>query len=358
MNDSIHASAWRDFLVQNGAVFENEAVRHFGDPASERNAAAESDVLIDLSHLSLWRVQGDDAESFLQGQLSNDIRQVSERRAQLSAYCNPKGRMLAIFQIVRRAGAYYLHLPAALAEATFKRLRMFVLRAKVKIEPAAAELAHIGFSGPQAESLVAGLMASVPAASYDAVYADEITVVRLPGRHPRFELLAPPARMPALWQVLARQAKPAATGVWSWLDILAGIPVVLPGTVEEFVPQMANLDLVQGVSFTKGCYPGQEIVARMHYLGRLNQRMFLAHVEAPLPVPGTAVYSPDLPGQSTGAVLNAQPSPGGGVDLLVVMHLSSADAGDVRLANPDGPRLQLHDLPYPVPRTSEKEMKS
>jgi hypothetical protein len=358
MSDSIHPSAWRDVLTRAGAIIENDIVQHYGDPAAERRVAADGNVLVDLSHLSLWRIHGDDAESFLQGQLSNDIRLVSEHRAQLSAYCNPKGRMLAIFQICRRGNAYYLQLPAALAESTFKRLRMFVLRARVKIEPADAELARLGVSGPAAESIVGALAAPVPAGSFDASYANEITVIRLPGPHPRFELLIPAPRAPTLWQELARQARPVGASAWAWFDIMAGIPVILPGTVEEFVPQMANLEILQGVSFTKGCYPGQEIVARMHYLGRLKQRMFLAHVEAPLPAPGSAVYSPDLPGQSTGAVLDAQPSPSGGVDLLAVMHLGSVDGGKMHLHEPDGPRLEVRALPYRIARATEPETKT
>lgn len=350
MSESIHPSAWRDFLVSNGATFEDDRVQHFGNPVAER-AAADGDVLVDLSHLALWRVQGEDAENFLQGQLSNDIRTVDEGHAQLSAYCNPKGRMFAIFQIMRRGDAYYLQLPAALAEATFKRLRMFVLRAKVKIESADLELARIGLSGPNAESLVTEIAGASPAAPYDAIQTNGISAIRLPGAHPRFELLAPSPRMPALWKAFAQHAKPVGAGIWSWLDIQAGIPVVLPGTVEEFVPQMANLELVGGVSFTKGCYPGQEIVARMHYLGRLKQRMFLARLSeaTTLPSPGTAVYSPNLPGQSTGAVIDAQWSPRGGVDLLVVVHLDSKRANDLHLHDFSGPRLELSALPYAVP---------
>ncbi len=351
MSESIHPSTWRDFLVRAGATIDDERVQHFGDPVAERKAAVDGDVLIDLSHLALWRVQGEDAESFLQGQLSNDIRAIDDRHAQLSAYCSPKGRMLAIFQIMRRGDAYYLQLPAALAEATFKRLRMYVLRAKVKIEPAGQELERIGLSGPNVESLVMEIVGVAPAGPYDVVQANEISVTRLPGLHPRFELLAPLPRTPALWQAFAQRAKPAGAGVWSWLDIQAGIPVVLPGTVEEFVPQMANLELVGGVSFTKGCYPGQEIVARMHYLGRLKQRMFLARLNdtTALPSPGTAVYSPNLPGQGTGAVIDAQWSPRGGVDLLVIVHLDSGRANDLHLHDFSGPRLELSSLPYAVP---------
>ncbi len=350
------SAEWRAFLAQAGAVLEDERVVHFGAPEAERRAASNSDILADLSHLAVLRAEGAEAQSFLQGQLSNDILQVSETRAQLSAYCNAKGRMFAIFHIFMRPdGAYYLQLPAALAEPMLKRLRMFILRAKLKLDYADAALGRIGLSGPNAETLLKTALGNAPANAYDSLTQDDVTVVRLPGPHARFVLHAPVARLMPLWRTLSAKAMPVGAGPWSWLDIMAGIPVILPGTVEEFVPQMANLDLVGGVSFTKGCYPGQEIVARMHYLGRLKQRMFRAHVQgASLPLPGTPVFAPDLPGQSTGSVLDAQPAPGGGYDLLAVLHISSHEAGELHLQASDGARLSLESLPYSLATTDAR----
>lgn len=346
---------WRSLLERHGAVFNADRLLHFGNPAQEVQTAAHGDVMVDLSHLSILRTQGNDAQSFLQGQTSNDIRSVSATRSQLSAYCNPKGRMLAIFRIFKWGDDYCLQLPAALAEATLKRLRMFVLRAKVKIELADTTLLRIGLSGPNAQQLLTEVIGSAPAAPDDCLALQDVVVMRLPGPHPRFELVAAPERMLALWPTLAARAQPAGPAVWSWLDIQAGIPTVLPATTEEFVPQMANLELVGGVSFTKGCYPGQEIVARMHYLGRLKQRMFRAHVTSnEHPVPGTPVFAPDLPGQSTGSVVDAQASPQGGYDLLVVVHLSSQGAGELHLATSDGPQLILETLPYSLIEASSQ----
>ena len=307
--------------------------------------------MADLSHFALVRAAGPDAEGFLQGQLSNDIRQVSATRSQLSAYCNPKGRMLAVFLIARRNEDYCLQLPGSLAEGTLKRLRMFILRAKVTLEPVDPGLVLAGLSGPGAEKLVREALGAVPQNPYDCLTIDPVTVIRLPGPHPRFELMAPVERMPALWQqFVSGHARPVGAGPWTWLDIQAAIPIVLPGTVEEFVPQMANLDAVNGVSFTKGCYPGQEIVARMHYLGRLKQRMVLAHVDIDSPpTPGTPLYSPDLPGQSAGSVVAAEPSPTGGCDLLAVAQLTSIEANEIHLADINGPVLNVSPLPYHLP---------
>ena len=338
---------WRSLLEQHGAIFAADRLLHFGNPVQEMQTALKGDVLVDLSHLSILRAHGADTQSFLQGQTSNDIQSVSETRSQLSAYCNPKGRMLAIFRVFKLDEGYGLQLPAALAEATLKRLRMFVMRAKVKLDLADNELLRIGLSGPNAQQVLTQVVGTAPAAPDDCLVTQGVIVLHLPGPHARFELIAAPQNMLALWSSLVAHAQPVGPAVWSWLDIQAGIPTVLPGTIEEFVPQMANLELVGGVSFTKGCYPGQEIVARMHYLGRLKQRMFRAHVASTEPpVPGTPVFAPDLPGQSTGSVVDAQVSPQGGYDLLAVVHLNSQDAGELHLATPDGPRLILETLPY------------
>lgn len=352
---SILNPEWRSLLERHGAKFGADRLLHFGNPAQEIQNAAHGDILLDLSHLSILRAQGDDTQGFLQGQTSNDIRLVSETRSQLSAYCNPKGRMLAIFRIFKFGDAYCLQLPGELTEATLKRLRMFVMRAKVKLDLADTELLRIGLSGPNAQHLLVENLGAAPLAPDESLTMQDVVVLRLPGPHARFELVAAPERMLALWPRLAAHAQPAGPAAWSWLDIQAGIPTVLPGTTEEFVPQMANLELVGGVSFTKGCYPGQEIVARMHYLGRLKQRMFRAHVAtSEQPLPGTPVFAPDLPGQSTGSVVDAQLSPRGGYDLLAVVHLSSQQTEELHLAMPDGPKIILEALPYSFPSPSSQ----
>jgi hypothetical protein len=341
---------WRDFLTSLHASIGNGVVQHYGDPRAELQAASHSNVLVDLSHLALVRAEGADTENFLQGQFTNDIKLVTSGRAQLSAYCNPKGRMFAIFLIAKMQDAYLLQLPAALAENTIKRLRMYILRAKVKMD-FAPELLATGLSGPDTESLLRAVTGVAPATAYEIAVANDVLVIRLPGTHPRFEIIAMVEKQISLWQaLLAKDVKPAGAGIWSWLDIGAGIPSVLPGTVEEFVPQMANLDAISGVSFTKGCYPGQEIVARMHYLGRLKQRMFKLYVETDTPpAPGTPVYALNFPDQAAGSVVSAAISPRGGCDLLAVIQLSGMEGGEIRLGGADGIRLQIEPQPYELP---------
>ena len=265
----------------------------------------------------------------------------------MSGYCNAKGRMLAAFRVFRRADCIYLQLPMSLLESTLKRLRMFVLRAKVSLENASDELVRIGIAGDCAESALAGEIPSLPPVDDDVVQYEDLTVIRIAGSRPRFEIVGPVSRMQALWQILATRAVPANPDFWAWLDIHAGLPTINPETSEAFVPQMTNMQLVNGVSFTKGCYPGQEVVARMRYLGKLKRRMYLAHIATDTaPDSGDTLFSASSEsGQGTGKVVAAQASPEGGYDLLAVVEISAVERGDVRWGE-TGPQLAFGELPY------------
>jgi hypothetical protein len=173
-------------------------------------------------------------------------------------------------------------------------------------------------------------------------------LLRLPGIHPRYEIIAAPAAAIALWEKLRADAMAVGSSAWAWHDVMVGLPAVLPETREEFVPQMANLELVQGVNFKKGCYPGQEIVARMQYLGRLKQRMYRAHAPLDAVAAGTPIFAPGASGQSVGKVVDAQAAPEEGVDLLAVIQIAAAEAGELYVGADNGPRLTVASLPYPL----------
>ena len=338
---------WQHFLETQGARIDSGRVTDFGNPDSERQAAARGEVIADLSHYGLIRVHGEDARDFLQNQFGNDINAVSEGRAQLSSYCNAKGRMLAIFHLFLRNGDYFLVLPTDILEATLKRLRMFVLRSKVTLEDASDELARFGLAGERAPDLLADTFGSVPGQAWEVRNQDGLSVLRLPGPLPRFEIHGPVERITALWQRTARQATPVGASVWTWLNIRAGLPDLHAETMEAFVPQMANLEALDAISFKKGCYPGQEVVARMHYLGRLKRRMYLAHADTDaLPAPGSPVFA-EGEEQAVGKVVEAAPAPAGGTDLLMVVQIASA-AKPLHLETANGPALTLEDLPYIV----------
>jgi folate-binding protein YgfZ len=286
------------------------------------------------------RVAGSDCDSFLQNQLSNDVRELTAARAQLSSYNSPKGRVLDLFVLRREAGAVMLETRRDTLPATLKRLRMFVLRSKVALEEHGAASA-LGLAGPQAEELLSRADLPVPQQDWECIAADAVTVMRRPGSAPRFSLHADAAVLPALWKKLSADARPAGTAAWRLLDILAGLPAMRPETADHFVAQMLNLDRLGGISFSKGCYPGQEIVARMHYLGNLKRRMFLGFADAAAG-PATAVYA-GSEAQAVGEVVQSAPHPQRGAALLAVLQLGHA-AEELHLGAVDGPALAVEPL--------------
>jgi tRNA-modifying protein YgfZ len=341
---------WERFLLDAGAVIHNNSVLHFGNPDQERRIVLTGLLFCDLSHYGLISAQGADAATFIQGQLTNDIRDVSDQHSQLSACCTPKGRMLASFRIFKRDESFYLSLPQSLLEPTLKRLRMFLLMAKAKLEDASQSLVGIGVSGPHIEQHLKDMKLDLPAQSDDVTQSQSYTLIRLAGPHPRFAIYGELDAMMTLWNHLNVHAAPVGPAAWEMLDIHAGIPTIYPQTSEAFVPQMVNLQVINGVNFRKGCYTGQEIVARMQYLGKLKRRMFRIHIDTQQVVnPGDALHAPgSTSGQGTGNIVSAQPDPNGGYMALAVIDINDADAGDLHLLNASGPAITLLDLPYAV----------
>lgn len=341
----MHAD-WEAFLAKAGAVTDDAGLRHFGEPQAEPQAAARGTVITDLSYLSLIDVEGADAASFLQGQLSNDIFKLDEAHSQLTAYCNPKGRILSIFRVIRHDHGFMLLLPAELRERLLQRLRMYVLRAKVTLQHD-QRLIQIGISGPTASAILRKQVKTVPIIN-ECVCHNNVRLLGIPGPYPRYLVLTDATSAQTLWSA-ALEATPVGMRAWSWLDIMAGLPTIYAQTYETFVPQMVNLDLLGGVSFDKGCYSGQEIIARLHYLGKLKQRMFRAHIitDRP-PAPADPIHTSIGDPQAIGHVVDAQPSPRGGCDLLAVINLAAVESAELRLGSPRGPTLTIEPLPYAV----------
>ena len=342
---------WNTFLQQANAVIETGRVRDFGQPVNELQALDNGNILADVSHLGLIAVQGADAATFLQGQLTNDIRTVSATCSQISAYCSPKGRMLACMRIFMRDDTYYLNLPRDILDATLQRLRMFVLRAKVTLSDASDVLVYIGYAGEHAAATLNTALGAIPTHPNEAISINGVTLLRLPHRDvciPRFGIIGEIAAVQPLWNTLCNSAQPVGANVWDLLDIRAGIPTVYTATRDAFVPQMANLDSIGGISFKKGCYTGQEIVARMHYLGTLKRRMFLAKIIAETaPQPGDALYTSgtDNP-QSIGTIVTAQPNSHEEYEALAVMDIKSTETAQLHLHSAAGSTLTLMPLPY------------
>ena len=288
--------------------------------------------LVQLPDFALLRFSGADARDFLHGQLTCEIRGLPPGRSSYGGYCSPKGRLLASFLIVNEGGTYAMVLPASLSEAVRKRLSMYVLRARVSVNAEPAML--LGAHGADLAAALAPLHLAIPATLHDAARSGGGQAIRLPGD--RVLVITEPVLPVA-----------ADDGGWRRLDIAAGIPFILPATQEQFVPQMVNLDLIGALSYSKGCYPGQEIVARTHYLGRLKQRMYRVSAQAALAA-GDKLYCSELGEQSAGMIVNAATAGGSAHEALAVLQTANAGTATYHAGTPQGPALALESLPYSV----------
>jgi folate-binding protein YgfZ len=338
---------WQDYLFTQGAHLQDGIVQHFGDAAAERIATRDGTIRCHLSQFGMLKVTGEDAQSFLQNLLSNDIPEVTSNRAQLSSFNNAKGRMLASMLIWRDGNDYVLQLHHSLCEPIRKKLSMFVLRSKVKIVDVSAEMVCIGIAGIDALKTLQAIYPALPQQTMDVVVQNEDNILcRETGR---FQITTAPQCAIELWQALST-LRSVGSPCWDWLDIRAGVPFVQAATLEAFVPQMLNFEVIGGVNFKKGCYPGQEVVARMHYLGKASRRMYLAHLDdATEAKAGDALFSAVSAEQSCGTIVDAQPSPNGGIALLAVVQTASHESATVHLGKMNGPQLQFQALPYALP---------
>jgi hypothetical protein len=311
--------------------------------------------LFSLAHLGLLAVQGSDQDKFLQGQCTNDLRNLTNTHSQLGSHCTPQGRMLALFRMVRCGEVIYLQLPASNLHPLAERLSKYKLRAQVQLDETGLDVAAIGIAGSMATEILTRVIAAVPEQPNAVIQKPPLTIVRMPGVIPRFQVLGTIEATQDLWiRLIAQGGHPAANdNGWALLEIRAGIPTLYPETADSFVPQMVNLQLLDGVSFTKGCYTGQEVVARLQHLGTLKRRLFRAVVATDsCPSPGEPLYAETSESaQGAGKVIDARPSGEGLCELLAVVEIDIAQRGPVRIGNAEGPLLQFLDLPYPISAT-------
>ncbi len=336
-------SSWRQTLTDRGARIEGDRVTGFGDSQREVQPSAATTALTALLSHGLIIASGEDAQAFLQGQLSNDITRVSRSRAQLAAYCTPKGRVLATLLLWNTEEGYALELPRELCDPIRKRLQMYVLRSRVQLTDASDQLAAIGVVGQDAALVVRSELGLALSSDYDVARSDGVTTIALPGG--RLQVIADVVRRVETWDRLAHRCILVGEEVWDARAVAAGIPAITASTQDQFTPHMLNLDLVGGVSFDKGCYTGQEIVARTQHLGQVKRRLarFATTTRA---APGTPVYAGAAP---VGIVVNAGRSSAGEFELLAVTQATQSSAGGVLRLGVEGPALRRLVLPYPVP---------
>lgn len=305
-----------------------------------------SSTLGGLAALTDWgliRARGEDAGTFLHGQLTQDITGMAVLEARQAGYCSAKGRLLASFVVCRVAtDEWLLACSADLLAPTLRRLSMFVMRAKCRLDDVSGAFGLFGIAGP---TLPAVLGIEAAPAVGRAAFA---------GRHLLIRLADVESTMRYLWLQSADEPAPSlpalAQDAWRWLEVRSGVPRIVAATSEQFVPQMVNLELVGGVSFTKGCYPGQEVVARSQYRGTLKRRMLPFDVVGEA-APGQEVFHAGDPSQPAGMVVNAAPSPiaAGTTSALVEIKLAALDGQAIYLGAADGPAMIATALPYTLP---------
>ncbi len=298
-----------------------------------------------LSDRGLIRARGPEAAIFLQGQLTNDVLTLGEGTARLAGFCSAKGRLQASFVIWKAAGdEYLLTCPTSILAPTLKRLSMFVLRAKCKLSDASNEIELYGVAGAPAQTLLED------AAAWQTRESGTSLVIALPDAAGLRRCLV---AVPAGGQPDIAGAPTMTLDTWHWLEVQSGIVTIEAAIVDRFVPQMINFELVGGVDFQKGCYPGQEVVARSHYRGTTRRRTFLFDCET-TPVAGQDVFVAGDVGEAAGTVASSAPHPGGaGGSALIEVRLAALASDDLRLGSASGPRLRRTELGYPVPVEAE-----
>ncbi len=307
----------------------------------QRSAMADSAFFCTLSHEGLLAVRGVDAAKFLQGQLTCNLNYLNQATCSLGARCTPKGRMISSFRILTEGDGFLLALSADLLDAQLADLKKYAVFSKSSLSDESANWVRFGLSQGDGALLALGL--DLPR-SADAV-AREGALIALRLADGRAELWAPAAEAATLEARLAAQLPKVALDAWLLAQVRAGIGQVFGPTRELFIPQMINLQALGGVSFKKGCYTGQEIVARMQYLGKLKRRLYrLALADGELPGPGVELFSP-VHQSSVGEVVLAAPAGAGG-ELLAVLQEDAVNDGRLYLGAADGPALSLLSLPY------------
>ncbi len=288
-----------------------------------------------LPDWAVIRVTGADAGNFLQGQSTGEVLGLVAGVMGCGAFCTPKGRVIANFRLARIEDAFYLLLAADLAAAVQQRLQRYVLRSKVVIECLERTLLGVwgAGSGPALDGLGLGRAG-----------AERFRLAETGECH--WLAIGPDARLDGLLPI----CQPLHPDAWRWRDLDAGFPLVGAACSEAFLPQMLNLDLLGGVSFKKGCYTGQEIVTRTHFLGQLKRRLFRLHgVGGDMPAPGcTVLDTRQDESRTAGQIVNACRNPQGGWDVLAVLALELADSPQLRAMTPDGPLLAMGALPYAI----------
>lgn len=301
-------------------------------------------LLIPLKHYGVIHLSGQDAAKFLQGQLTCDIREVENHGSRLGAHCNIKGGMLTLYRVMTIPGGFLLRLNHDCLTSALQALNKYIIFSKATAEDVSQQFIGFGVMGTDSHSVVQRLNTTLPEQIDEAVQITGATVIKVAPE--RYEIWLDNDHSADFLPLLESTCTPGTLNDWYTAEISAGIPDLAPATQERFIPQMVNLQAIAGVSFNKGCYTGQEIVARLQYRGKLNRYMVAGTAEVDrLPIPGDTLFTPNKPG--AGEVLQASWLHEGQTALIqAVVSKKEADEHSLHLHSEAGPALTLLPLPY------------
>ena len=349
------ATNWKDFLTEKGARFKDNHLVSFGAPklaGLENTLLTQGPVLFDLSDTGIIKVTGEDAESFLQNQLTNDIRKVTETSHQTSAWCSHKGRIIATFRVFKHQDSYFLTVSADLLDHVIKKLNMYVMMSKVTIEDTSDSYAFFAYAGKEADKNLQNIInkssnkenSKLPSEVNRTSKYKSLSILRLSGKTPSFQIFGELVDAMQLWEACSATAKSASSAHFSYLNILAGLPVITKSNSEKWIPQMVNFIAVDGVDFKKGCYPGQEVVARLNYLGKTKRRMYRIKINTDkIPAVNDTISSDS--DTAAGQILNTAINPEGEIEALAILKISEAEK-QLTLADNENASITLLELPY------------
>lgn len=319
-------------------------------PISDDITVIKKGFIAPLRDLGLTQVTGDDAVNFLHNQLTNDVEHLGVNEARLAAYCSPKGRILASMFFWKTNEDIFLQMSSTLQPAIQKRLQMFVMRAKVQLVNVSSDYCVVGLGGETAGTVLRQWFPQLPIDTYGKVDNAFGTLIRMADAfgQARYQWITKNKILDDNWPILQQQLTPVNDNVWRFAEIMAGIPHIIDVTQEKFVPQMVNFELIGGVNFKKGCYPGQEIVARSQYLGKLKRRMSIAVIRSSDVQAGMDVFAENDITQPCGMIVNATAHGADESVCLVELKVADQENGSVHLGNAAGATLQFLPLPYPM----------
>jgi folate-binding protein YgfZ len=322
---------WIDFLKSNNATISNDLDVQF--PTYQQEIANSITAIL---HLSVIKVTGTDAAQFLQGQLTCNINELTESTSFFSAFCNAKGRVISTLLIIKIADAFLLIMPNKLIDKVIKKLQMYILRSDVNLQNVSEELCLMGLTSHGKH-----LFQPVPEKDFSAINTTT-AIIKFPSTTSRYLIIGPTEHTISLWTQLVQQYNADAinSSAWAYQDVSAGIPWLTKSSSEEFIPQMLNIDDLGGISFNKGCYTGQEIIARTHYLGKAKRKLFLAECAKTAMIDTNIQLISEETEQPFGKVLSIQINEKK-LRLLIVLPSSDAELKGLRLNNLCQDKIQI-----------------